>query len=109
MAQLAEFQKSDFSTKILEIAAGYQSKASDHRLGLPRTQNASLKKATAASTSCFKKAAAGVSKGKTLLTEIQEKRANTGKVKITAGLWMMMPGKKGGAGNFVWVSTLGGG
>ncbi|KAF9457273.1 hypothetical protein BDZ94DRAFT_1240915 [Collybia nuda] len=94
MAQLAEFQKR------------YQSKASDHRLGLPRMQNASLQKATAAATSHFKKAPVGIAKGKTILADIQEQRANAGKVKITAGLWMMAPAKRGGAQSFVRVPQV---
>jgi hypothetical protein len=92
LAQLAKHHKSDFASEIFQIAAGYQSQASDNRLGLPRTQNASLQKAT---NSRFKKAAPGISKGKTLLAEMNTKKEEAGRVKVTAGLYMVFK-KKGG-------------
>ena len=102
MAQLAGYSKSDFGSEILQIAAGYQNKASDYRLGLPRTQNASLQKT---STSRFKKPAAGISKGKTILAEMQALKEDAGKIKITAGLWVARKGKKAGTDTFVKVTS----
>jgi hypothetical protein len=92
LKQLTGHQKSDFASEILQIAAGFQSKASDSRLGLPRTQNTSLQKA---SNARFKNLAP--SKAKTILTEMKERKDQAGRVKITVGLYMMTSKKKGGA------------
>lgn len=94
LAQLTKHQKSDFASEIFQIAAGYQSQASDNRLGLPRTQNASLQKTII--NSRFKKPAPGISKGKTLLAEMNTKKEEAGRVKVTAGLYVVSK-KKGGA------------
>jgi len=53
---LNSHEKSDFTSEILELAAKYQSIASDSHLGHPQTQNTSLQKTV---TLCFKKAAPG--------------------------------------------------
>jgi hypothetical protein len=102
LAQLTGHQKSDFASEIFQIVAGYQSHASDNCLGLPRTQNASLQKTT---NSRFKKAAPGISKGKMLLAEMKMKKEEAGRVKITAGLYIVSK-NKGGTGIMKKVSLL---
>ena len=75
---------------------GFQSKASNHRLGQPRAQNPSLHNSTVMSVnSRFKKPAPGVSKGKTLLAEMKAAKEDSGRIKITAGLYMLSRGKNG--------------
>jgi hypothetical protein len=98
LAQLTKHQKSDFAS---QIAAGYQSQASDNRLGLPRTQNKSLQKTI---SSRFKKPAPGISKGKTLLAEINTKKEEAGRVKVTAGLYVVSK-RKDGTGVMKQVNT----
>jgi len=89
--QLSSYPKSDVAAaEIIELAAGFQSIASDKRLGRPRTQNTNLQKAT---LSRFKKAAPGLSKGKTLLAEIKAAKNDTGRIKVTAGLYILSKNK----------------
>jgi len=92
MDQLSSYRKSDVTSEIFELAAGFQSVASDNRLGRPRTQNTSLQKAA---PSRFKKPAPGLSKGKTLMAEMKAAKDNTGRIKITAGLYLISKNKSG--------------
>ena len=94
LVQLTGHRKSDFASEILDVAAEFQRKASDNRLGLPRTQNTSLQKAA---TLRFKKPAPGISKGKTLLAEIKAAKddADTGKIRITSSLYVIHSKSKG--------------
>jgi hypothetical protein len=95
LAQLTKHQKSDFASEIFQIAAGYQRQVSDNRLGLPRTQNTSLQKITS-SRHGFIKAKPGISKGKTILAEMNTKKEEAGRVKVTAGLYVVSKKKDGG-------------
>jgi hypothetical protein len=92
--QLKVSRKSDVVTEIIAIAAGFQETASDNRLGRPRTQNPGLQKATLAR---FKKPAPGLSKGKTLMAEMKAAATDghTGRIKITAGLYLLSKYKRG--------------
>lgn len=90
--QLNNYRKSDVAAHIIELAARFQSVASDNRLGRPRTQNTSLQKAA---LSRFKKPAPGLSKGKTLMAEIKAAKNEAGKIKITAGLYILSKNKTG--------------
>ncbi|KAF8631327.1 hypothetical protein AX17_005133 [Amanita inopinata Kibby_2008] len=92
MEQLGSYQKSDVASEIFELAAGFQSVASDNRLGCPRTQNTSLQKAA---LSRFKEPAPGLSKGKTLLAEMKAAKDDSGRIKITAGLYLISKNKSG--------------
>jgi hypothetical protein len=89
--QLNTYQKSDVAAEIIAVAARYQYTASDNRLGRPRTQNAGLQKAT---LSRFKKPAPGLSKGKTLLAEMKAASNEAGRIKITAGLYLLSKHKR---------------
>jgi len=66
--------------------------ASDNCLGRPRTQNASLQKATVAR---FKLPAPGLSKGKTLIEEMKAAKDKAGRIKITAGFYLLSKDKRG--------------
>ena len=90
--QLSDYRKSDVAAGIIAIAARFRDTASDNRLGRPRTQNAGLQKAT---LSRFKKPAPGLSKGKTLLAEMKVARDDAGRIKITAGLYLLSKYKHG--------------
>jgi hypothetical protein len=92
MEQLSGYQKSDVASEILDLAAGFQSIASDNRLGRPRTQNTSLQKTV---ISRFKKPAPGLSKGKTLMAEMKTAKDDTGRIKITAGLYLISKNRSG--------------
>jgi hypothetical protein len=92
MDQLGHYRKSDVTSKIIELAAGFQSIASDNRLGCPRTQNTSLQKAA---LSCFKKPAPGLSKEKMLMAEMKAAKDNAGRIKITTGLYLISKNKSG--------------
>jgi hypothetical protein len=76
----------------MELAAGFQSIASDNRLGRLRTQNTSLQKAA---LSRFKKPAPGLSKGKTLMAEMKAAKDDAGRIKIMAGLYLISKNKSG--------------
>ena len=89
MDQLGSHRKSDVVSEIIELAARFQSIASDNRLGRPRTQNTSLQKA---SSLRFKKPAPGVSKGKMILVEMKAAKDNV-RIKITAGLYLISKNK----------------
>lgn len=97
--QLEKFQKSDFIYNLLDNAEIYKRHASSHRLGLPRTQNASLIKAGSSRSSIFTKPAAGISKGQVILQEMKTLREEHTKIKIAGCLWYLKTSKKG-------VSTL---
>ncbi|KAJ7138884.1 hypothetical protein C8R46DRAFT_1234129 [Mycena filopes] len=99
--QLLSFQTSDFTAQLWEVAQGYKKTASDHRLGLPRTQNPSLQKAALAAVPT-KKAAPGISKGATILQEMKDKREQGKKVKFTVLLCKSKPTK--GKGGFQHIS-----
>jgi hypothetical protein len=90
--QLRTYRKSDIAAELITVAARFQETASDNRLGRPRTQNASLQKAT---LSRFKKLAPGLSKGKTLMAEMKAAKDETGRIKITAGLYLLSKQKHG--------------
>ena len=90
MDQLGGYQKSDVASDMIELAARFQSIASDNRLGHPRTQNTSLQKAV---LSCFKKPAPGLSKGKTLMAEMKAVKEDPSRIKITAGLYLISKNK----------------
>lgn len=93
--QLSAYRKSDVAAEIIAIAARFQDTASDNRLGRPRTQNANLEKAA---LSRFKKLAPGLSKGKTLMAEMKAAaKGEAGRIKITAGLYLLSKYKRGGA------------
>jgi hypothetical protein len=92
MVQLGSYQKSDVASEIMELAAGFQSIASDNHLGRLRTQNTSLQKAA---LSRFKKPAPGLSKGKTLMAEMKAVKDDAGRIKITAGLYLISKNKSG--------------
>lgn len=94
LTQLNSHKKSDLANEILSLAADFQSKASNNRLGQPRAQNPSLQKTV---TSRFKKPAPGVSKGKTLLAEMKAAKQDSGseRIKITAGLYILSRAKNG--------------
>jgi hypothetical protein len=92
VAQLNGHKKSDLASEILNLATDFQSKASNNRLGQPRAQNTSLQKAV---TSRFKTPAPGLSKGKTILAEMKSAREDSGRIKITAGLYMLSMAKNG--------------
>jgi hypothetical protein len=90
--QLSAYRKSDVAAEIIAIAARFQDTASDNRLG---TQNANLEKAA---LSRFKKPAPGLSKGKTLMAEMKAAaKGEAGRIKITAGLYLLSKYKRGGA------------
>jgi len=84
--QLSTYWKSDVAAEIIAIAARFQDTASDNCLGCLRTQNTSLQKAA---LSQFKKPATGLSKGKTLMAEIKAAKDDVGRMKITAGLYLL--------------------
>ena len=88
--QLDNYSKSDVAADIIEVAARFRSIASDNRLGRPRTQNTNLQKAA---LSRFKKPAPGLSKGKTLMAEINAAKFDAGKIKVTAGLYVLSKNK----------------
>ena len=94
LAQLNSHKKSDLASEILDLAAGFQSRASNNRLGQPRAQNPSLQKTV---NSRFKMPAPGVSKGKMLLAEMKAAKEDSelGRIKITAGLYMLSRAKNG--------------
>jgi len=92
MDQLGTHRKSDVASEIIELATGFQSIASDNRLGRPRTQNASLQKASLAR---FKKPAPGLSKGKTLMAEMKAAKDNASRIKITSGLYLISQNRSG--------------
>jgi hypothetical protein len=92
MDQLGCYQKSDVTSKLIELTAGFQSIASDNNLGHPRTQNSSLQKAV---LSRFKKPVPGLSKGKTLMVEMKAAKDDAGRIKITAGLYLISKNKSG--------------
>ena len=97
LTQLNGHKKSDLASEILNLAAGFQSKASNNRLGQPRAQNPSLHWQKAV-ISRFKGPAPGISKGKTILAEMKaakEDSAGLGRIKITAGLYMLSRAKNG--------------
>ena len=73
LAQLTKHQKSDFATEIFQIAAGYQSQASDNRLGLPRTQNTSLQKVISSRRGLMKPPL-GITKGMSIVNEMKTKK-----------------------------------
>ena len=92
LAQLNSHKKSDLAAEILNLAAGFQSKASDNCLGQPRAQNSSLHNTV---NSRFKKPAPGVSKGKMLLAKMKAAKSEDLRwIKITAGLYMLSRTKK---------------
>lgn len=106
--QILNFQTSDLTTQLWEIAHGFKKTASDHRLGLPRVQNSSLKKtlsAAAQGASSTKKAAPGISKGVTILQEMQDAREQGKKVKFTVLVYKLTP-KKGGVLSMVPVGSF---
>jgi len=82
--QILNFQSSESTSELWEIAHGYKKTASDHRLGLPRVQNQSLKKAAAAGVA---KNVPGIAKGVRLLQEMHEKRDQGKKIKFTIALY----------------------
>ena len=93
MEQLTGYQKSDVTSEILELAARFQSIASDNHLGHPWTQNTSLQKSA---NSHFKKPAPELSKGKTrLLAEMKMAKVDASRIKITAGLYLISKNKSG--------------
>ena len=92
LAQLKGHKKSDLASEILNLSADFQSKASNNRLGQPRAQNPSLHKAI---SSRFKNPAPGISKGKIILAEMKAAKEDSGRVKITAGLYMLSRAKNG--------------
>jgi hypothetical protein len=96
VAQLNSHKKSDLASEILNLAAEFQSKASDNRLGQPRAQMPSLQK-TVNSLARFKKPAPGISKGKLILAEMKAAKedSESGRIKITAGLYMLLRAKNG--------------
>ncbi|KAJ6579037.1 hypothetical protein B0H10DRAFT_2189124 [Mycena sp. CBHHK59/15] len=64
--QIINHQTSDFTSELWETVQGYKQTASDHRLGVPRVQNASLKKTSSGKAGLkLQKAAPGISKGQT--------------------------------------------
>lgn len=67
----------ELALNIIDTASGFQQKASDTRLGLPRAPNSGLVKARSASAN--------------ILKERREKKEAHGKVtiKLSAGLWML--------------------
>jgi hypothetical protein len=75
IAQLKGHKKSDLAFEILNLAADFQSKASNNRLGQPRAQNTSLQKTV---ISRYKNPAPGVSKGKMLLAEMKAAKEDSG-------------------------------
>lgn len=96
LTQLNGHKKSDLASEILNLAAGFQSKASNNRLGLPRAQNPSLHNSTV--NSRFKKPAPGISKGKMILAEMKaaaKEDSPAGRIKITASLYMLSRAKNG--------------
>jgi hypothetical protein len=95
--QIGNFQTSDFTFDIWELAQGYKRIASDTRLGLPRTLNQSLQKTPAGITSAaskllkikaLDKALPGIAKGMTRIQEAKEMREQGKKIKmvITLGI-----------------------
>ncbi|KAJ7207274.1 hypothetical protein GGX14DRAFT_396679 [Mycena pura] len=95
--QIGNFQTSDFTSDIWELAQGYKRIASDTRLGLPRTLNQSLQKTPAGITSAasklikikaLDKALPGIAKGMTRIQEAKEMREQGKKIKmiITLGI-----------------------
>jgi hypothetical protein len=94
ITQLKGHKKSDLASEILNLAADFQSKASNNRLGQPRAQNTSLQKTV---ISRYKNPAPGVSKGKMLLAEMKAAKedSGSGRIKITAGLYMLSRAKNG--------------
>ena len=87
---MGSYRKSDEAAEIIELAAGFQSIASDKRLGHPRTQNTNLQKVALL---CFTKPAPGLSKGKTLMAEIKAAKNDAGRIKVTAGLYLLFKNK----------------
>jgi hypothetical protein len=73
--QILNYQSSDSTSQLWEAAYGYKQTASDHRLGVPCTQNVSLRKTPAAlaALSKLQKAAPGIGKGPTLVESRKEK------------------------------------
>ncbi|KAJ7210227.1 hypothetical protein C8J57DRAFT_1608161 [Mycena rebaudengoi] len=93
--QILNYQSSDSTSQLWEAAYGYKQTASDHRLGVPRAQNASLRKTPAAlaTLSKLQKAAPGIGKGptlvesrkekgKTIIKEIQEAREQSKRIRF---------------------------
>ena len=98
LAQLNSHKKSDLVSEILNLAAGFQSKVSNSRLGQPRAQNPSFQKTVVNLNSRFKKHAPGISKGKMVLAEMkaaEKEGSESGRIKITAGLYMLSRAKNG--------------
>ena len=87
--------KSDFATEIFQIAPGYQRQASDNCLGLPQTQNTSLQKIISSRRGLMKPLL-GITKGKKILNEMNTKKEEAGRVKVTAGLYVVSKKKGGG-------------
>ena len=92
VAQLNGHKKSDLASEILNIAADFQSKASNNRLGQPRAQNPSLQK----SRFNLKNPGPGIAKGKMILTEMKAAaKEDFHRIKITAGLYLLSRAKNG--------------
>jgi hypothetical protein len=93
LAQLNSYKKSDLASEILDLAADFQSKASNNRLGLPRAQNPSLQKTR------YKNPGPGIAKGKMIVAEMKAAKtredSSSGRIKITAGLYMLSRAKNG--------------
>ena len=92
VAQLNGHKKSDLASEILNIAADFQSKASNNRLGQPRAQNPSLQK----SRFNLKNPGPGIAKGNMILTEMKAAaKEDFHQIKITAGLYLLSRAKNG--------------
>ena len=92
MEQLSGYQKSDIPSEILDLAAGFQSIASDNHLGCLQTQNTSHQKTM---ISHFKKPAPKLLKGKTLMAEMKSAKDDAGRIKITARLYLISKNRSG--------------
>ncbi|KAJ7149433.1 hypothetical protein C8R43DRAFT_951913 [Mycena crocata] len=85
--QISNFKTSDYTSEIWELAEGYKRTASDTRLGLPRTQNTSLRKTPSALRQAerlraLEKAVPGIGRGMTRVQQTKDKHNMAQKIKI---------------------------